>query len=299
MRKILVFVFASVCLLGSSLYAGDPDLSEYSGAKAILDDMEKSAADGILPDFAVRNNPGIYSQKNIEQLIAIAGLDDLSLAQCQDYLSKATAITEVLRYTTMIATTNSSINSLEGSINRAKKMLRERPLKHLIQRLEQHGVYTTRVNDFIIYESVFLSEEENKMPVIEKALLFYKDKNLTVQDADVILGTPKNEYKDGLLYVSDEMIRKFPERPADLVNLNYLVRLKTIFDDKIMDKALEVIFTSTDSNGIALGKMLTNKCASRELGLLGESFVKKITTKEGYSKGFENLDNVMKFIEKK
>ena len=318
--KKLLFIFISVTLLGSSAYAqvtktGHPDWRKFSGAKKIIDNMDQSVTDGITLQDAVKDNPDIYSTKNALELATVSELETLPIAVSADYLTKLSGIIKIFSVNalppgfeleTLLAQEGVSVSIYGKSIDsklldvvsalvrardKAKKELSERPLKCLMTRL---GHYS-----FVADEDLKNLADENVMPKIEKALLFFvNQQRFQPFDVTVILGTVQNEFKDGALTVAYKMMEKHPDLKANLEPLAHLLGLKLICDD-FATRNIEVLLEKANTLGVStLSMKAVTDGASEEDFSVNNTELAKIVKPEAVAKGLENFKNITKLIEK-
>jgi hypothetical protein len=291
---IIKTFYALLFLLGSNLYAQGPDWSQFPGAKAILDDMELSVSKGIELEDAIDNNPSIYSNDHVVELIAVATEGTLPLIQCRDILSKARSIID------LIDAKHSDIIYLETMEKLAQEILREKPLKDLIARL--HDNY----DDFkdVDIKALDITDQNKVIPIIEKAVeLFINKKDLTTFDIDTILGLPEDEFNNGVLATADKIIKDPPTRwiytMISAFNLQVLrdaLQVNVLCNDETAKKVSAYIAMS-DGYGRVLGNALID-------GINGMSFrpesssITRMIGVDGLSKGIENLKTITTLIER-
>jgi len=291
--KRLMLVLVPVFLLGSNLCAQGPDWTAYPGAKAILDDMALSASKDIELKDAMENNYKLYNnEENVHELIMLSLLDDLPLAEATNYLAKAKRIMDNFGSEWLFVDLNLRREALE-----ANELLEERPIKHLKERLKSF---------FIIPEEFDQRPADGMMmPVISEALLYFGSKeNLGPDDIKTIIGTAKDEYKNGLLHIAYEKEQHYDDLPGLWHPYRYdpkafkaslfSLELRVLCTSTFMAQALGIIELST-AYSKTLGKALTNYVTAKDFN--SENIALAKIVKDGdLAKGLENFNKITELM---
>ncbi len=167
-----------------------------TGYTEILENMASSAVNNISMETAIKNNPEIYSRSNVLELL-YAGLAEKTSARAEDYISKASYINNI----------SNVLSEEEFSI--AEHGLDIRLFKQFMSRVDKMPVVLNHIDDVVGFKVALVSTDYYRVEDATQEALFatlfrfsspvMNGYISSVQDSEIVFGTPENEFKDGLL----------------------------------------------------------------------------------------------------
>jgi hypothetical protein len=294
--KKLILLFICIFLLGSNIYANGPDWAKFPGAKAILDNMQYSAINGISPEAAIKNNPNIYTVEHTSELLKLLDESTITLAEAKDYLSKAKAIFPIILNVNELDDIKTAW-SIQELLNAAEKKLINMPTRRLLERLGKKDVKEWDLNPSPLRDCF----ENAYRKLLAPKYMFNENLDIRVNEADmaIILGTPEYEYNDGLLYQIYKLAADGYDYLAPIQTAIGL-QVKILCTGSEQDIATLLGTIELTAGGKTLGKTLINKLSANNFSLDGKkSWETTLLEKLDLSKGLENLERITKLIENK
>ncbi len=167
-----------------------------TGYAEILNNMASSAVNNISMETAIKNNPEIYSRSNVLELL-YAGLAEKTSATAEDYISKASYINNI----------SNVLSEEEFSI--VEHGLDIRLFKQFMSRVDKMPVVLNHIDDVVGFKVALVSTDYYRVEDATQEALFatlfrfsspvMNGYISSVQDSEIVFGTPENEFKDGLL----------------------------------------------------------------------------------------------------
>ncbi len=294
--KQIFFLLMFSLLVNSETFAQtavEPDLTAHPGAKAILDDMRTHGFQAIKLEQAVKedieNGTNIYTKENVIDLVQAAGkIKDLPISLARDYVNKAEQIFSLKVFTKQYDDYHVGITKI--IMNSWKDAVEKKPLVALSNRLENYG-YTS-------LEDYNNTSDENKIAtyIIKSALWRLEEtRDFSPYAVMMIVGTPDNEFEDGLLYIAFKMIEKFPDLRNVLEGPAKTLQLVLLCDNKASESAYYFLSESD---------LLFEPAKAIVRGLSEETFsadnkkLKGIIKEKDISKGLKNFKRITKLLAK-